>query len=194
MPVRPELFLRDAANIPIPPTAITERIRHTWPDQKFDLRYLSASWALIRHWPDADPRWKWVKEEGYNPNFAWDNIGSLPINCSVEEAPAFLERMLRSDSRDDVQKLALKIADWNVFEHQEEVVKELIEDVRDAMGKQGEITSGIHPVTTAAPAINPTSANHAGSGYRKFIGEQMKLGKSMKEGAALWRERKAVPA
>lgn len=150
MPIRPELLVRDAAGIPVPPSDITDRIQKTWPGERLDLRYLHASWAVIRHWPESDPRWRWVREESYNPNFAWDNIGNLPITCSVEEAPAFMERMFRQDSRDDIQKLADKIADWNVFERQEETVAELVAATRDEMGKNGEIESAIYAVTPVA--------------------------------------------
>lgn len=151
MPIRPELLVRDPAGVPIPPSEITTRIQRTWPGERFDLRYLSASWAVIRGWGPQDQRWAGVQSGELSPHFTWDIIGFLPITCSVDEAPAFLEKMLREDSRDDIQKLALGIADWNAIGQPMQLASEVVDAVRTEMGKEDEIESAIY-ATTPAPS------------------------------------------
>ena len=148
MPIRPELLLRDAAGIPLPPDDLAKRIhQRIGPD--WNLRYLSVSWAVCRDWPPNDRRWLGVRTGEHDPAFAWDIIGHLPLSCSVDEAPAFLEQMLRVDSRDDIQKKALAIADWNVIEQPKAMVEDVIHATRDEMGKHDEVESAIFAVTPA---------------------------------------------
>lgn len=147
MPIRPELLLRNAAGIPIPPLDITERISRI--DPLLGLRYLSAEWAIIWSWPLSDPRWATVQSGETDPAFAWDIVGYLPLTCSVEEAPAYLERTLRTYPREEVSRLCTKVADWNVSGVLAETTTAVIEATRDVMGKADEITSAIYAVTPA---------------------------------------------
>ena len=40
-------------------------------------------------------------------------IGYLPVDCSLAEAPAYIERVLRTFPREDVQELVDRLAKWN---------------------------------------------------------------------------------
>lgn len=148
MGVRPELLIRDANGIPMPPMEITQRIKQKI-DDALDLRYLSASWAITWRWPAEDPRWATVQSGETDPAFAFDIVGYLPITCSLDEAPAYLERSLRECSRDEVRKMVDRVATWNVIDQPKHLVEEVVEATRDVMGKGDEITSGLFAVTPA---------------------------------------------
>lgn len=151
MPIRPDLLVRDAAGIPLPPVELVARI-HQRIGAEWNLRYLAASWAVCRDWPEDDRRRAWIKDGTSDPAFAWDLIGHLPITCGLDEAPAFLEAMLRMDPREEIQKRATAIADWNQVEVPQQIADTLVNATRDEMGKNDEVTSAIFAVTPAAKA------------------------------------------
>lgn len=137
--------MRDAAGIPVPPQEITERL--TRMDPALGLRYLSAEWAVIWRWPADDPRWATVQSGETDPAFAFDIVGWLPITCSVDEAPAWLERTLRQYPKESVRKLCDRIAVWNTVDAPAAMIEDVITATRDEMGKHDEITSAIFSVT-----------------------------------------------
>lgn len=145
MPIRPELLVRDANGIPQPPAELVKRI-----DEKFEgrvrLRYASASWAVEYIWPPNDRRWALIQSQEIG-NYPYDIVGSLPPTCSLDEAPAYLERMLRAFPKDEVRKLLSNLTDWNMEGRQQALAEEVMAATRDEMGKKDEITSAIFPVT-----------------------------------------------
>lgn len=149
--VRPELFLRDASGKPIPPAELSTRIAQQIGPGWF-LRYLSAAWAVCRTWPPNDRRWEGVKTGENDPAFAWDIIGYLPMECAVDEAPAYLERMLRTDSRADVQAKSHVLGDWNALEVPKQLAEDVIQATRDVMGAADEVQSAIYATTPATPS------------------------------------------
>jgi hypothetical protein len=44
---------------------------------------------------------------------AYDIIGYLPLGCSVDEAPAYLSKMVRAFPRDDIQRLSNAVESYN---------------------------------------------------------------------------------
>jgi hypothetical protein len=44
---------------------------------------------------------------------AYDIIGYLPLGCSPDGAPSYLERMMRTYPREDVQRLSDAISSYN---------------------------------------------------------------------------------
>lgn len=146
MPIRPELLVRDAEGIPQPPLEIIQKIQERCR-LPLTLRYRSCAWGVDRAWREDDPRWERVKTGEMPASMAFDNIGELPITCSVDEAPAFLERMLRNYPVEEYRKLADKIGLWNAEGQGEAMAEALIHAVRDEMGKRDEIQSAIFAVT-----------------------------------------------
>lgn len=135
----------------MPPADLLGRL-HGRIGADWNLRYLSASWAVTRDWPEDDRRREGIKTGDNDPAFAWDIIGYLPVTCSVEEAPAFLERMLKMDTRADVQAKSHVLGDWNALEVPKQMVEEVVHATRDAMGASDEIQSAIYAVTPAKKA------------------------------------------
>jgi hypothetical protein len=99
---------------PEPPHDSMRRIKAIHP--ALGLRYVegvSSHWAITMHWVESDRRWEFVKNGSADPDSAYDVIGYLPMDCSLAEAPAYIERVLRTFPREDVQKLVDRVAKWN---------------------------------------------------------------------------------
>lgn len=157
MPIRPELLLRNLAGIPQPPAELIQRIQDRC-QLPLTLRYRSGAWGVDRLWAETDPRWERVQTGEISRDMAFDNIGELPIYCGVDEAPAYLERVLRNYPVEEYRQMAESVAKWNMLERPNEIAEELINDVRDEMGKHDEITSAIFAVTPVATVAQQQDA------------------------------------
>lgn len=157
MPIRPELLLRNAGGVPQPSVELIQRIqaRCRLP---LTLRYRSAAWGVDRVWAESDPRWERVRTGEISADMAFDNIGELPLTCSLDEAPAYLERMLRNYPVEEYRKMAEAVALWNVEGQQQQIIADVIDATRNEMGKNDEITSAIYAVTPAKPSAKKPKA------------------------------------
>lgn len=61
-------------------------------DPGLGLRFVNESWAVTFRWPESDSRWQMVREGKQDPAGAFDVVAWLPKGCSVDEAPAWIER------------------------------------------------------------------------------------------------------
>lgn len=106
--------LLNAAGQPEPPTAIVARLRalHAGLHLKF-LTHTNAHWAVCMTWTQDDRRWERVQTGQTDPASAYDIIGYLPLDCSPEEAPAYLERVLRQYPKDEVRNMADYVQQYN---------------------------------------------------------------------------------
>ena len=153
----PRTLLRDGAGNPQPPTELIQRIRERCR-LPLTLRYRSAAWGVDREWDEHDPRWERVQTGEMPRSMAFDNIGELPIYVGLDEAPAFLERMLRNYPVEEYRKLADNIGLWNAEGQGEMMANAVVDATHAAMGKSDEITSGIHAVTQAKPSKKKPTA------------------------------------
>jgi hypothetical protein len=64
-------------------------------------------------WQSEDRRWASVQQGKTDPDATYDIIGYLPIQCSLDEAPAHLERILRQYPRDEVRNMADYVQQYN---------------------------------------------------------------------------------
>lgn len=152
MPIDPRKLLLDRQGHPQPSPELVQRIRERCR-LPLTLRYRSAAWGVDREWAETDPRWARVQSGEMSREMAFDNIGELPLYVGLDEAPAFLERMLRTYPVEEYRKLADNIGLWNAEGQGEQLVEEVIAATRDEMGKHDEITSAIFaatPVQTVA--------------------------------------------
>lgn len=150
MPTRPELFVRDAAGIPLPPADIARALAVL--DAHLGLKYLSAEWAITWAWPVSDPRWERVRSQEISADWAWDIVGYLPLDCSIDEAPAYLERSLRTYPREEVSRLRDGIGAWNTVTQPTAMVDAVMASTVEEAGKMDAITSGVFATTVAAPS------------------------------------------
>lgn len=105
-------------------TAVDERLGLVW----HPLGWWAVTWA----WAPNDPRWAHVQQGREAETNAYDVVGQLPPDCSVDEAPAYLERSMRSMGREDVARLADRVRDHNA-RVTDPVVQQVAEDtVREA--------------------------------------------------------------
>lgn len=106
--------LLNSAGQPEPPTHVVTRLRalHAGLSLKF-LDQTGEHWAVCMAWQPEDRRWEWVQRNETNPNAAYDIIGYLPVDCSVDEAPAHLERVFRQYPKDEVRNMADHVQAYN---------------------------------------------------------------------------------
>lgn len=111
MPIHPSFLVRNAEGIPQPPTDLLERIRRENPG--VGLFYTKAQWAITEGWKDDDPRRERIKTGEMQPQFAFDICGYLPITCSLDEAPAYINRELTSWTAEQFKGIRDAVRHWN---------------------------------------------------------------------------------
>lgn len=125
--------LLNSAGRPEPSPAIQRRLAAITPGMQLQwLEGIGPTWAVTLQWRSEDRRWKWVQEEKYDPTRAFDIIGYLPRDCSPEQAPAYLEAMLRTYPRDDVRNMVDKVAQYNEQDAGREQVEQAVAEILDS--------------------------------------------------------------
>lgn len=136
--VDPLTLVRDVEGTPLPPSAVVDELRRRTQCPELGLRYCNVSWQLIWTWSANDHRRERIRKGEYPETSAYDIVGTLPIDCSVDQAPSYAEKCLRSYPRDDARKLADAIAHYNVSE----VARQQVATVLDAtFGGGGDLQS-----------------------------------------------------
>ena len=108
------VILVNPAGIPEPSPEIQRRLREVHSGLKLRLMDTEVpTWAVCMAWSPEDRRWAWVQTEQYDPKMAYDIIGYLPLGCSPDGAPSYLERMMRTYPREDVQRMTESLARYN---------------------------------------------------------------------------------
>lgn len=123
---------------PEPSSEIQRRLRAVHP--RLTLRYVDAfeeHWAICMTWEENDPRWQNVQSQLIDPSRSMDIIGYLPMRCSVDEAPAYLERALRQFPRQDVQQVADRLMHFNATAPLDAAVNAAIAEVLDSADPSG---------------------------------------------------------
>lgn len=107
-------ILLNAQGRPEPSPEVTRRLLAI--DPGLFLRFMDhvgAFWAVCWAWPKSDARWEGVRDGSVDPAKAFDIVGYLPMDCPVESAPAYLERMLRTFPKEEVQRMANGVEAFN---------------------------------------------------------------------------------
>lgn len=106
--------LLNSAGLPEPPTHVVARLRalHAGLSLKF-LTHTGEHWAVCLAWGPEDRRWERVQTGQTDPASAYDIIGYVPVECSVDEAPAHLERVFRQYPKDEVRTMADYVQQYN---------------------------------------------------------------------------------
>ena len=123
---------------PEPSSEIQRRLRAVHP--RLSLRYVDAfteHWAVCMGWEESDPRWKHIQSQEIDPLRSVDIVGYLPMTCSIDEAPAYLERSLRQFPREDVQRVADHVMAFNEQAPLAQAVEEAIAEVLDSPDPSG---------------------------------------------------------
>lgn len=106
--------LLNSAGQPEPPTHVVARLRalHAGLHLKF-LSHTGEHWAVCMTWGPDDRRWERVQRGETDPASTYDIIGYLPVDCSVDEAPSHLERVLRQYPKDEIRNMADHVQHYN---------------------------------------------------------------------------------
>lgn len=130
--------LLNALGRPEPSPEVVRRLKKVHPN--LFLRYiehLPEQWAVCWTWPTSDVRWRQVQEGSVNPDRAFDIIGYLPMGCSADEAPAYLQRVLRSFPSADINALVDKVLAWNDADPVQQQMHAAIAEVLDSTDPTG---------------------------------------------------------
>jgi hypothetical protein len=131
------ILLNERGN-PEPSPDIQRRLRGIHP--RLSLRFMQSApgnWAVTLGWGDDDPRKERVRTGLTSLDRAFDIIGYLPMNASVDEAPAYLSRMFRTYPLDHVRSIADHIANFNATEPLRDAVEAATADVLDSANPAG---------------------------------------------------------
>ena len=108
-------LILNSAGLPEPSPDIKRRLQQVHPG--LSLRYqpnvIKDSWMVTMTWEEQDPRRAEVRSGAVDGNLAWDVIGYLPTACGVDEAPAYLTRMLRTAPQENIQRLTDRMNRYN---------------------------------------------------------------------------------
>lgn len=108
------VVLLNALGRPEPSPSVAQRLRAIHPG--LFLRYVDSfgeHWAVCMGWEPQDDRWEQIQSGDVSPDRAFDIIGYLPMLCSADEAPSYLERMFRTFPRESVQQLSNAMSTWD---------------------------------------------------------------------------------
>lgn len=125
-------MLLNAAGRPEPSPEVQRRLRAIDPGIAVQwIAGAGSNWAVTQTWRENDRRWEWV-QTGVTPRHkAFDILGYLPFDCPLEQAPSYLERMLRTFPREDVQRMADMVGTWNEEKAGQDEVEAAIAEVLD---------------------------------------------------------------
>lgn len=118
---------------PEPSSEIQRRLRAVHP--RLFLRFVDvfdAHWALCMRWDEHDRRFVDMQQQTLDPDRAFDIIGYLPIRCSPDEAPSYIERSLRQYPVDEVRRIADFVQQYNASAPVAAAVDEALAEVLEA--------------------------------------------------------------
>lgn len=131
----PAPVLVNDRGLPEPSPEIARRLRQVDPRLFLAKSPFAYAWQIRQTWAEGDPRWRLAQEGHLDPTNTFDIVGTLPLECSVEEAPAYLARQF-GEVRDagERQRWLDKVARFNASgEAQRAEVEEAVEATVEAV-------------------------------------------------------------
>lgn len=151
--LNPLTFIRDAGGIPQPPSDILAALKRWEP--ALGLRYVNVQWALTWEWKEHDPRRQWIKDGKYNANDAYDIVGYVPLDCPLEEVPAYAVKALRQYPREEVRKLADTVGNYNVHDVGKQQVADVLNATLDSPDFNASVTKNSAAVSVVSDIGKP---------------------------------------
>lgn len=127
------VILYNASGSPEPSPEIQRRLRAL--DSRLYLEFtpdFAKHWMVKCRWQEGDRRWEKVQTGAIPESKAADIVGWLPVDCSVDEAPAYLERSLQTFSQRHADRILFDLERWNAGGVQESQVNEVMADLAGA--------------------------------------------------------------
>lgn len=124
--------LVNSAGMPEPSPETTRRLRaiHAGLFLRF-LGHITTHWAVCLQWSPENPSWARIQSGEVAPDKAHDIIGYLPLDCSADEAPAYLEKMFRAFPRDEVRRMADAVHEHNLTVPAAQAAEQAMAEVMD---------------------------------------------------------------
>ena len=104
------------------------------------LKYMMGggrSWALCMDWSDNDRRRERIQQRDLDPDKAYDIIGFLPMDCTLEDAPAYLEKALRTYPKEEIQRMADYVHQYNTETPIAQAAEEALAEVLNSVDPTG---------------------------------------------------------
>ena len=126
------VVLFGADGTPQPPQDILRRLRAVDPrlGMKYTKHVPDTPWSITLSWHENDPRREAVRTQQMSEENAMDVIARLPMDCSVNDAAAFITRRMAMWPREDVNALVSKM---DSFTQAAEVGEAAVADVMEDM-------------------------------------------------------------
>jgi hypothetical protein len=118
---------------PEPSSEIQRRLAAVHP--RLFLRFVEvfdAHWALCMRWEENDRRYAEMQQQTIDPDRAFDIIGYLPMDCSVDTAPSYIERALRQYPVEEVRRVADFVQEFNATAPVAAAIEQAMAEVLDA--------------------------------------------------------------
>lgn len=124
--------LLNSAGMPEPSPETSRRLRaiHAGLFMRF-LPHVTTHWAICLRWNENNPSWAQVQSGAMPEERAHDIIGYLPMDCSVDEAPAYLANMFREYPRDEVRNMAEAVLTHNMTAPVAQAAEQAMAEVMD---------------------------------------------------------------
>lgn len=124
--------LFNSAGTPEPSPEIQRRLQAIHPRLFIEFMEVTGShWGVYLTWAQGDARWEKVQKGIMPESKARDRIGYLPLDCSAEEAPAYLSKMFREYPREDVKNMADAVLQYNMTAPVAQAAEEAMAEVLD---------------------------------------------------------------
>lgn len=101
-----------------------------------------TGWKLTWEWPATDTRWSRVLSQEIPAESAYDVIGYLPMGCTAEDAPAYVETHLKSYPKEEISKLRSEMHRWNSHEVAGGQIGELVSSTMDDVARDQRAPKG----------------------------------------------------
>lgn len=117
---------------PEPSSEIQRRLRAVHP--RLFLRFVDvfdSHWAICMRWEENDRRYVELQQQTLDPDRAFDIVGYLPMDCSVDTAPAYVERALRQYPVEEVRRVADSVERFNATAPVQAAVEQALTEVME---------------------------------------------------------------
>ncbi len=141
MSIRPDKLVRDLAGRPQPPHEIIRTLQQY--DPRIGLFYTNVSWAITEAWRETDPRREWIQLGHMPADMAFDICGYLPVDCSLDQAMAYIERELHSYTAEQFSALRAAVNQHNTARQDQVMEQTVLGAVSNDLDASNIVTPGI---------------------------------------------------
>lgn len=107
-------ILLNSAGTPEPSPEIGRRLRAVHPGLGLQFNAVTPRhWMVTMQWPADDRRWGMVQRQEIGGEATYSIIGWLPLDCTVEDAPNYLSRFLRTATEESTRQVLDHVQKYN---------------------------------------------------------------------------------